>query len=95
LKCKPHKNDTALFCLLEKIFMCIECVKDHKDHSHEWIDGTNKKIFELFEQAVQILTERKNLLVDLIQNIKERMNSTQFTQDKILEIAQELKKLSE
>ena len=75
--------------------MCIECVKDHKDHSHEWIDGTNKKIYELFEQAVQILTERKNLLVDLIQNIKERMNSTQFTQDKILEITQELKKLSE
>ena len=52
LRCKPHKNDSALFCLVEKIFMCIECVKDHKDHSHEWIDGTNKKIYELFEQAV-------------------------------------------
>ena len=30
-----------------------------------------------------------------IPTVKERMNSTQFTQDKILEIAQELKNLSE
>ena len=40
--------------------MCIECFEDHKDHSHEWIKGTNKKIYELFEQAVQLLTERKD-----------------------------------
>ena len=75
--------------------MCIECVDDHKDHSHEWIKGTNLKIYELFEQALLLLTERKDQLVDLIQSIKEKMNSTQFTQDKILEIAQELKKLTE
>ena len=75
--------------------MCIECVKNHTDHSHEWIEGTNKKIYELFEQALQLLTERKDQLLDLIQSIKEKMNSTQFTQDKILEIVQELKKLTE
>ena len=40
--------------------MCIECVKDHKDHSHEWIDGTENKIYELFEQAVHLLSERKD-----------------------------------
>ena len=47
-------------CLLEKISMCVERVKDHKDHSHEWIEGKNKKIYELFEQALQLLTERKD-----------------------------------
>ena len=58
--------------------MCIECFEDHKDHSHKWIKGTNVKIHELFEQAVQILTERKDYLVDFIESIKERMNSPQY-----------------
>jgi hypothetical protein len=40
--------------------MCIECLKDHKPHSDEWVDGTNKKIYELLEQALQILTQRKD-----------------------------------
>ena len=49
-----------MFCFIDKTFMCIECLKDHKSHTDEWIDGTNKKIYELLEQAVQILTERKD-----------------------------------
>ena len=40
--------------------MCVKCVKDHKDHSHEWIEGTNEKIYELFEQALLLLKERKD-----------------------------------
>ncbi len=60
MKCQSHKNDSALFFLFEKILMCIECVDYHKDHSHKWIKGTNLKIYELFEQAHQLLTERKD-----------------------------------
>ncbi len=75
--------------------MCAKCAKDHKDYNQEWIQGSNEKIYELFNQDLLLLTERKDQLVDLIQIIKEKMNSTQITQDKILEVAHELKKFTE
>ncbi len=50
--------------------MCIECIIDHKDYNHEFIDGTNKKIYELLSKAVKVLTERKDFLVDLTMAIK-------------------------
>ena len=68
--------------------MCFECLTDHRSHTDEWIDGTNKKIYELFEQVVKLLTESKDYLISLIQSMKENMQQTNFTQDKILETAQ-------
>ena len=75
-----HLKASVFFCQKEKLFVCLECIKDHADHPEFWLEVFGSKIYQMFQNDIQVLQSLQNQIGEQILKMNKVMLGFSFNE---------------